>query len=111
MKANQLEPLIQRAIDEHIKDMRIDLPYVGSDGVVQDPDALWDWLVEALHARFCGQCNQLLDREVVTCEELPREQFCCDECMLDSLEELRVARMDDQREYEIWGDDYDSWYR
>jgi DNA replicative helicase MCM subunit Mcm2 (Cdc46/Mcm family) len=37
--------------------------------------------------------------------------FCSDDCAYDALDDLRLAYMEDSREFEMWGTDYDSWYR
>ena len=36
---------------------------------------------------------------------------CCDECANELQDQILIARLEDSREYEIWGYDYDSWYR
>lgn len=38
-------------------------------------------------------------------------QFCSTGCLHDYQEDKRVGQIEAAREREVWGDDYDSWYR
>ena len=48
--------------------------------------------------------------EMVIDPDDPR-RYCSDGCYLDAAEQRRVGMIEAGREFEIWGNDYDSWYR
>ena len=60
----------------------------------------------------CEMCNQLyLRTDEVKDEETGNSGFCSDDCMLEAVDEVRVGRYEASREYAMYGNDYDSWYR
>ena len=45
------------------------------------------------------------------CEDGVTRTFCCDDCFVESEEDYRIGRMEARREYAVYGDDLDSWFR
>ena len=56
----------------------------------------------------CEYCDHFFLEEPVT-DGL--REFCSDDCLRDYLEDVRVGECEARREYELYGDDLDSWFR
>lgn len=56
----------------------------------------------------CEMCNCLFEHEPVF-DEL--HTYCSDDCLNDAAEDQRVCDIIDQKEYEMYENDFDSWYR
>jgi hypothetical protein len=65
--------------------------------------------LEDCRCLLCENCDIKIDLTWMEGSECGR--FCCDQCVVDDEEKRRVAQMEDAREFAIWGDDFDSWYR
>lgn len=59
----------------------------------------------------CGFCNEFYHEPPIMSEETGLSEFCCDGCLQEALEEIRIDRIEGRRQYEMYGDDMDSWYR
>lgn len=59
---------------------------------------------------LCAFCNAPILGEIVVDDENDL-QFCSDDCLFEDRDERRIARIDARQQYEMYGDDYDSWYR
>jgi len=64
-------------------------------------------------ASFCEFCNQPYDPTEFEVKggRSGTSGFCSDDCKRDADEEIRVADCEARREFELYGDDRDSWYR
>jgi len=74
-----------------------------------------DKLYTFVPAHQCENCDQWYTTEPVPYPDPDskhaKSTFCCDECAREAYEEVLVCAREDAREYEMWGADYDSWYR
>lgn len=63
----------------------------------------------------CEQCDIEFDYEPVMYPDPDSRwancQFCSDECAAEAYEEVWVNAQESRREYELYGNDMDSWYR
>jgi hypothetical protein len=67
----------------------------------------------------CEYCDCIIPQ--FDCEQQPDgkyecvdgkvRQFCCDQCHRDADEDLRVGMLEAREQFELYGADYDSWYR
>jgi hypothetical protein len=70
-------------------------------------------LPATLEADICEYCSNEIIDDAVTSND-PNEgylKFCSCDCLQDYHEDARVGRYEAAREREVWGNDYDSWYR
>lgn len=68
-------------------------------------------MCERLTDHLCEMCDEPLYGEPVTSEETGPRLFCSEECLQEAQEELRLYAAEAKREWEMFGDDVDSWYR
>ena len=62
----------------------------------------------------CGHCNEIMVGpffEHTVHPDLKNEVFCNEFCLNEALSDARIARYEAAREFELYGNDYDSWYR
>ena len=59
----------------------------------------------------CEKCDDEFDHEPITSPETGKRTFCSDDCLNEAIDDLRIARIEAKREYEMYGDDLDSWFR
>ena len=59
----------------------------------------------------CEVCDEFFVGEPITSEETGKRQFCSDDCLFEAREDKRIAEIEAKREYELYGDDLDSWFR
>lgn len=61
---------------------------------------------------YCESCGELVTGEKVTREHHRITQaYCSEDCAHDAEEDLWVGHREAAREFEIYGDDFDSWFR
>jgi hypothetical protein len=62
--------------------------------------------------RLCEQCNsRILGEAVVDQETTGVSQFCSTNCWQDAKHEIYEARREAKEQFELYGNDFDSWYR
>jgi len=59
----------------------------------------------------CEFCDEEFNGAPVTSEETGKRVFCSDDCLTEALDEIRSGQREAKRQYELYGDDLDSWYR
>ena len=74
-----------------------------------------DTLYTFVPAHQCENCDEFYSTEPVPFPDpdskWAKSTFCCYECAQDAYESAIVGAQDDARQYECWGNDYDSWHR
>jgi hypothetical protein len=59
---------------------------------------------------ICEYCCEEFDpKQFVITED--NMQFCSDDCLREHRDEVRIGRIEAKKQWELYGDDYDSWYR
>ena len=59
----------------------------------------------------CENCDEFFEDEPITSPETGKRGFCSDDCLQEMIEKIELAKAEDKRQYELYGDDIDSWYR
>jgi len=63
----------------------------------------------------CEYCNLFFwytpEKQSLEYDLKQRRTYCSLECAADADEDCRVNQIESKREFEMWGDDLDSWYR
>lgn len=61
----------------------------------------------------CEYCDEEFDHEPVVDPDsrTGNRTYCSCDCHADAVEDFGVGDREAQREFEVYGDDYDSWYR
>lgn len=59
----------------------------------------------------CEICDEYFATEPIKSEETGLRQFCSDDCLQEAIDDLRIARIEAKEQYELYGDDLDSWLR
>jgi len=59
----------------------------------------------------CEVCDEFFAHEPIMSEETGKRGFCSEGCLQEAIDDLRIARIEAKREYELYGDDLDSWFR
>ena len=59
----------------------------------------------------CERCDDPITGEPLTSEETGKRVFCSIDCLSEATDDMRIARIEAKREYELYGNDLDSWFR
>lgn len=59
----------------------------------------------------CELCDEPIDGHPITSEETGDRVFCSIDCVNEAIDNILIAKIDAKREYELYGDDLDSWFR
>lgn len=59
----------------------------------------------------CEKCDEFFDEEPITSEETGKREFCSDECLQEAIDDMRIARIEAKQQWDLYGDDVDSWFR
>lgn len=59
----------------------------------------------------CEKCDEFFDEEPITSEETGKRKFCSDDCLQEALDDMRIAKIEAKQQWELYGDDVDSWFR
>lgn len=68
-----------------------------------------EWMRET--SPLCEVCDDVIVDKPITSEETGKRQFCSDYCCNEAKDDLRIARIEADQQFALYGDDYDSWYR
>ena len=60
---------------------------------------------------YCEWCNEEFDDVPCVHPEIDMCEFCSNECANAAYEEVKYWQRVDKEQYELYGDDLDSWYR
>jgi len=63
------------------------------------------------YAHTCEVCHDPIREEPIVSEETGKREFCSDECLFEAIEDMRIARIEAKQQYDLYGDDLDSWFR
>jgi hypothetical protein len=66
---------------------------------------------ETIHECNCQLCENCDEKILPWMEGTECGRYCSHDCQIDDEDRRHAARLEDSREYEIYGTDYDSWYR
>lgn len=60
---------------------------------------------------LCEVCDEPILEEPITDERTGKRGFCSDGCLQEALDDKRIADIEAKQQFELYGDDMDSWYR
>lgn len=82
--------------------------WITVDGIDRDGRFLttkWDY------THMCEVCDEPIKEEPITDERTGKRQFCSDDCLQEAIDDQRIGEIESKQQWELYGDDIDSWFR